>query len=178
MEVINEITNGRDYSKRIVLNALGTKFEVTEEILQKSKEGSRLYDLKQYKKLTDDELSIICDDFDRVNQEFFFNRDPSVLKEILIYLINGELHMNSNMCPVHFAKELEYWKIDQRLMHKCCLHTFEDTYDEKIKKIEEEEELIKKCKEELMKTPTLKEKLWNIVEHPKSSKIALVSLYS
>ena len=160
--------------KRITLNAFGVEFKVTEEILHKSKEGSRLHDLKKHKDLTDAELSEICDDFDRDSLEFFFNRDPNVLKLILIYLMNGQLHMDLNMCPVQFASELDYWRIDHGLINRCCVHRFEDEYTEKVEENEKENQLIKKCEEELKKRKTFREWIWNTVHHPKNSNSATV----
>ena len=86
----------------ITLNAMGTKFTIKASLLKTSKidEGSRLAMLRNYTTLTSQEILKCCDGFDPVAMEFFFMRDPDVLKLVLNYLITGELHMRTNLCEV------------------------------------------------------------------------------
>ena len=161
----------------IILNALGTKFEITSEKLQQCHESSRLGKLINHKMINNmKDILIYCDGYDEKKKEFFFNRDPDCLKMVLNYLLTGELHVKRNMCEVHVKNELEYWMIDPQTIKRCCYGKFNDNYEVGHGYIKMEEDVIRTMKIKEDYKPTLREKLWEIVSCPLSSKKALVNL--
>ncbi len=112
--------------KRISLNIRGTKYEIMLETLGHLS-NSRLSDLKKLiddsvrlKVTRNDELLKVCDDYDIVQHEYFFNRDPRVFNLILNCFSTGNLHIDDNICVKLVAHELEYWRVDETHFDKCC----------------------------------------------------------
>ncbi len=59
------------------------------------------------------ELTKLCDDFDLDQMEFYFDRDPFILNNILNLYYTGKLHVNHSECVYFIRDELEYWQIDE-----------------------------------------------------------------
>ncbi len=134
---INESdTETSQTSKRIKLNASGTKFEITAKRFSTFPEVTRLGKLSKYENMSKLEIELLCDEFDSDSTEFFFDRDPIILQMVLNYLINGELHINTNACEIFIDKELKYWMIDSMQLNYCCKADFEDKHKNKSDFIE------------------------------------------
>lgn len=163
--------------RKITINALGTKFEITQQKLERYGDQSRLGKLCAYESLDQKQISQLCDGFDPSVPEFFFDRDPEVLKIILNYAITGEIHFNSNICELFLEKEFLYWMLDWKKVKRCCKTVFEEKLNEKKDWIGVDQNIVKESKlKEVMKNSIKTYKLWEIVSSPRSSKGALVSV--
>lgn len=162
-------------SNRITLNCMGTKFEITSDILHKFPNDSRLGELKEYYKMRSVELLCVCDQYDLSKPEFFFNRDPDVLKVMLKYVSTGQLHMNASLCEVDLEDELKYWRFNVIRLAKCCSLSFETNREKKLRDVRLEGEIIQSLTFDGSKATGLMDRLWGVFESPKNSKYACVS---
>ncbi|XP_070690892.1 voltage-gated potassium channel regulatory subunit KCNG4-like [Pempheris klunzingeri] len=68
------------------------------------------------------EIAEFCDDYDEMQHEFFFDRDPLAFKAVLNFLAKGKLRLLQEVCCVALHSELLYWGIDVGMMEPCCRH--------------------------------------------------------
>ena len=162
-------------SNRIILNCMGTRFEITHDVLGKFPNDSRLGELKEYQRLRAEELLCLCDQYDLSQPEFFFNRDPDVLKVILKYALTGQLHMNLSICELDLEDEFNYWRFNMIRLAKCCSLNFEVKRERKLCDVRLESEIIHSLNNAVRKNTGCMDRLWRGLEDPKSSKYALVS---
>ena len=166
-----------EINERITLNAMGTKVVISLDKLKIFEKTSRLGKLYRFRSLNQEELTKICDDYDLKTNEFFFDRDASVLRTILNYAITGEVHLNSDICEVFIEKEFEYWIIDWKRVKRCCKTRYEENLEKKTNSIEAEAEILNDLKLNKLNfiNPGLTLKLWNLFEYPKNSLSGTVS---
>ena len=169
-------------SKRITLNARGTKFDVFINLFDKEPK-SRLAKLKAVLEQTNNNhlhqsIMELCDDYDQKSNEFYFNREPFVLNMIINYLSFDKMHCGDGGCPYLIADELKYWGIDEYSFDSCCNDRFwsaKNTIEDKIIK---ENTIIENYmhKENFGERlfPDIRAKIWEILEHPEKSWIAAV----
>lgn len=162
---------------RVTLNALGTKFVINLSKLRRFSERTRLGRLQNFSEMTPKQVGRLCDGFDPKNLEFFFNRDPDVLKIILNYLITGEVHINGYFCEVFLENEFNYWMLDAKKMKRCCKSTFDSNYKIKFEKIRAEEKIRTKVKKAEALAHTARGRLWKMTSEPTSSTKAKVSIH-
>ena len=167
-------------NERLTLNVGGFKHETTIRTLNKIP-NSRLGSL--IRASTEEELSSVCDDYNFENQEFFFDRDPTLFNCILnIYRI-GNLHISDDLCPALLKKELIYWKIDDPNMDICCeekLYEKQKKLDAAImyyKMIENDVNLkiFEKMKVNSTKLSRFRNKIWNMVDNSFDSKSTMLA---
>ncbi len=164
-------------NERIILNALGTKFEITLKKLEIFHQSSRLGKICQFRSLHIKELELVCDDYDLQKNEFFFNRDPVILKILLNYAITGEIHLNSNFCQVYVENEFKYWEFNWKRLKRCCKNGFVVNLDSKKKAIKVDAQILadlrlrQKIKNDTVSAFT---KLSLIIENPGDSLAGLV----
>ncbi len=169
-------------SKTVLLNVRGTRFRILKERLKNFPMISRIRPLENYESLTEHQLLMVCDRYDLDKKEFYFDRDPEVLKMLLngFNSKNEKLHLNEDYCIFHLTKELEYWKLKNSDFDLCCRY--------KIKNDEEEFAIFNKKEEDFDEAKKLDEyyrgqfmgklrrKLWDITEVPRSSWMAIVNI--
>ncbi len=100
--------NSNETNKRIIINIGGVRFETYKNTL-KLVEESRLANLSETNS-----------DFDSINNEFFFDRDPDSFQAILNYFRTGKLHAPAEICGNLFYEELEFWGISEQSIQPCC----------------------------------------------------------
>ncbi len=166
-------------SKRVTLNARGTKFEVSLQAFFKFSKQTRLGKLASFQSLTTDEILDLCTGFDLSVPEFFFERDPIGLSLTLDFLLTGDLHLAmTNMCEMQLTKELNYWMVDVAECKRCCKTGFEIRHEEKAREIRNEVEVTRTIETlefaDCTWMPGIREKIWSVSEKPSSSKTALV----
>jgi hypothetical protein len=189
-------TDSLESNEKIVLNARGIKYEVFVHILDRLPE-SRLASLKRFHTLnksdkrTAQELfrfERICDHLDEEAKpnEYYFNRDPTVLNIVLNFyqeeLINGKkYHLNLNVfCVQSLLDEFRYWRIEDfpSYLHPCCIFKIENEIEKSIDEKRKEEEILDELnyKENFGKYcfPRFRQATWNILEHPSTSIYAKV----
>ena len=117
--------------------------------------------------------------------EYFFDRHPGVFVHVLNYYRTGKLHCPSDVCGPLFEEELNFWGIDELQMEPCCWSTYtrhrEARAFEKVftvKPTHQEEELsddgVGSTRQPRPWYSSYKEKMWDILEKPYSSKAAQV----
>ena len=124
---------------RIILNSRGIKYEVLLTNLDKIPIDSRLGKIKSIieKPSCYNELVDLCDDFNLEKKEFYFDRDPYILNMILNYFVNGQFHINENVCVNLLSKELNYWGLSEFYLFECCSSKYwkkKSLMDEDVKK--------------------------------------------
>ena len=174
----------QDKSRRIILNLRGTKFEVPLTSLDRWP-NTRLGRLKVCLMTEKAEnLKELCDDFDLLRNEFYFNKDPQVFQLVLEYYDEEKIHFDERICVNHFLKQLNYWKINEaNCFDDCCQYKFVDTWESFKGNLDKQEKIIEenefrhdftiKCfpRKDIA---LLREKLWMIMEKPRSSMLAIV----
>jgi hypothetical protein len=62
--------------------------------------------------------------YDKILDEYFFDRHPGVFSQILNYYRTGKLHYPTNVCGPLFEAELEFWGLDSNQVEPCCWKTY------------------------------------------------------
>ena len=168
-------------TKRITLNARGTKFEVYINSFEKIGK-SRLGKLKAaFENNKRDQLDDLCDEFDQKSNEFFFDRDQNVLSMIINYLRTNKMHYIEGVCPYLIAEEFEYWGIDEYLFDECCNDKYWGIKNSLEDKIAKKNEIIEAYlhSDNFGKWffPDIRAKVWEILEHPEKSWVATVIFF-
>ena len=97
----------------------------------------------------------------------------------LLWCILGELHVPLDVCGAVVKRELDYWKIDESLIEPCCWTCY-SSYIDNQRTLAEFNQSFQQEQEELdrIKSLTGREKkmmtIWMTLDHPSSSKLALV----
>ena len=94
--------------KRAVINVGGQTHSVLWETLERLP-NSRLAKIRNVKTLPD--LYSLCDDYDPVTGELFFDKHPVVFVAILNFYRISKLHMPEDICPIGFQDEINFWGI-------------------------------------------------------------------
>jgi hypothetical protein len=157
----------------IVLNIRGLKYEVILDRLEKCCK-SRLYKLRNAIIFNNKiEIRKLCDRFNDDLTEFYFNRDPFILNQILNFYETDTLHLNHSECATFIQDELNYWGIDENLLEDCCKSTFYEKLEQIEQTIERETHMRSKFnfKEDFGTgyIADLREKIWDLFDDPHSS---------
>ena len=171
-------------SKRITINARGTKFDVYANLFDKAP-NSRLGKLKaaleNNNKNSGDMLDDICDEFDQRSNEFYFNKDPYVLNMVINYLTIDKMHYGDGVCPYLIAEELEYWGLDEYSFDECCNDRYFSCKNSIEDRVSKEKEIIKNYlyRDDFGKWlfPDIRAKIWDILEYPEKSWVAQVTFF-
>ncbi|CAL1604484.1 unnamed protein product [Knipowitschia caucasica] len=89
---------------------------------------------------TPEEISRLCDDYDEIRKEFFFDRNPMAFRMILNFLAAGKLRLLRDLCAVSLHDELNYWGMDPSHMERCCRRKLLTRVDEKTEKDRKDQE--------------------------------------
>lgn len=160
--------------QKIILNALGTKFQITQDVFIKISSRTRLGILKDYERMHMHDILGYCDDFDPTSLEFFFNRDPDILKLVLNHAVTGEFHWKTNLCEVYLERELVYWKFDMDQINHCCSTSFDQKCENKKELMENDHQIIDRLESEDNREKTTRQKIWSILNNPLDSALAMV----
>ncbi|MEE6512420.1 hypothetical protein FKM82_019386, partial [Ascaphus truei] len=117
----------------------------------------------------------LCDDANLLDNEYFFDRSSQMFEYIMNYYKTGRLHLMDQLCAVSFLQEIEYWGIDELSIGLCCRDRY---FRKKLKSetldIKSDEEGLGAKEEDFSGVlfQTLRQKLWDVLEKPSSSKAA------
>lgn len=67
----------------------------------------------------------LCDDYNVINNEFFFDRDPMFFHYIFHFYCSNVLWVMDSLCPVNFEEEMSFWGLNLRDSPRCawlCTH--------------------------------------------------------
>lgn len=88
----------------------------------------------------------------------------------------GHLHVSEELCEISFLQEMEYWGIDELRIHSCCRERYYRRKDQKetLDVHRDFEPSDVSCEEDFTGTscPALRQRLWNLLEKPDSSRAA------
>uniref|UniRef100_A0A3Q1GX37 Uncharacterized protein n=1 Tax=Anabas testudineus TaxID=64144 RepID=A0A3Q1GX37_ANATE len=116
------------------------------------------------------EMAEVCDDYDAVRHEFFFDRDPLAFQAIFTFMAKGKLRLLREVCNVALHTELLYWGIDLKQMEPCCHHhmmsAVEDVAEQRCKEDEWREK--RRALRTLVTEGSLFHMLGEAVENPHS----------
>ena len=122
-----------DQENKIVINVGGQRFETNKTTLKKIP-ATRL-----------SRLTEALANYDKLLNEYFFDRHPGVFSQILNYYRTGKLHVNitslkykiylftnlinmfkypKNVCGPLFEEELVFWGLDSNQVEPCCWKTY------------------------------------------------------
>ncbi|XP_061696351.1 potassium voltage-gated channel subfamily V member 2 [Syngnathoides biaculeatus] len=118
----------------------------------------------------------LCDDYNVLNNEFFFDRDPMFFHYIFHYYCSNVLWVMDSLCPVNFEEEMSFWGLKLKDTPRCCRILFEEKVDDIRDQLKVNQELIDEIKphqdDEGYKTMFLgniRKMLWDLMENPYSS---------
>jgi potassium voltage-gated channel Shab-related subfamily B protein 1 len=128
-----------------------------------------------------DEVMRLCDDYDLSTGEYFFDRHPRSFTSIINFYRTGKLHLVDDICVISFHDDLIYWNIDEYYLELCCQNRYHQKKDHVLEEMKKEAELLEVEKEETTGDRwcgTTRRKIWDLVEHPHTSKAARVCFFS
>ena len=151
----------------LVLNVGGTRHETFRATLQR-------LPLSRLARLTFEDPS-----YNNATKEFFFDRNPNIFTHLLDFYRTGELHFPHCICGPAIKTELKFWQIDEDKICACCWKSYREFEEEKATM-----EVIEKAFEEQTEdinnifhgTRNWRDKMWDFLENPRSSKSAKVRL--
>ncbi|KAM3876256.1 potassium voltage-gated channel subfamily V member 2-like [Diretmus argenteus] len=118
----------------------------------------------------------LCDDYSMHTNEFFFDRDPAFFHYIVHFYTSGVLWIMTEMCPIHFEEEIEYWGLSLKDTQRCCQMMFEEKADDLRDYLKVERELLAEIEVKHdddgykgMFLGDVRKILWNTVENPYTS---------
>ncbi|ROL43484.1 Potassium voltage-gated channel subfamily F member 1 [Anabarilius grahami] len=170
--------NGSEASEEteIAVNIGGVKHILYGDVLNRYPE-TRLAELvNRSMNSTQEDLSALCDDYDELKREFYFDRDPEAFKCILELYYYGEIHIKRGICSIRFKREMDYWGINKEHLNERCKSNLNDMETELAKIVERAKGILDALKEDVMVTRVQKCQafLRNLMEKPKSSLAARV----
>ena len=92
------------------------------------------------KKKKIDEIIQLCDDYNEITNELYFDRNSHSFGSILNFYRTGKLHLIDNICVLSFHEDLEYWRIDECILETCCQIKYQQKKDNIFEEIQKEEE--------------------------------------
>lgn len=160
-----------DHSKLALVNVGGDRYTFAWSTLDDFP-LSRLGQLRHCR--SPEDIARLCDDYDEVSREFFFDRSATAFRVILNFLAAGKLRLLRQACAVFLSDELAYWGIEPTGMERCCRRVMITCVEEVAEKKQKEEARRQK---RLMKQPTREKEegfrgflscLRDVVENPHS----------
>lgn len=90
------------------------------------------------------------------------------------YYQTGHLHVREELCEISFLQEIEYWGIDELLISPCCRERYYRRKDQKeTMEVRREFEADNPDEDFVGATcPSLRRRLWDLLEKPDSSRAA------
>ncbi|XP_017334296.2 potassium voltage-gated channel subfamily G member 4 [Ictalurus punctatus] len=137
-----------DHSKLAIVNVGGDRYTFAWSTLDDFP-LSRLGKLRHCS--SPEDIARLCDDYDEVSHEFFFDRSATAFRVILNFLAAGKLRLLRQACAVFLSDELAYWGIESTGMERCCRRAMITSVEEVAEKKRKEEARRQK---RLMKQPT------------------------
>lgn len=116
----------------------------------------------------------LCDGYDSILNEIYFDRDPYITNMVINYYQTGKLHLNNHSaCNSFTQNELNYWQIEEYSFDSCCEFYYFKSLDEIKKIVETEEHILRRLsfKEDfgIRLFPKLREDIWNLFANLDSS---------
>lgn len=162
---------------RVTINVGGSRHEVMWKTLERMP-TSRLGRIRFAKSMVD--LQNLCDLVNLEEDEIFFDQHAASFDCVLNFLRTGKLHLIENMCVLSFHEDLAYWGIEECFLENCCHLRFHQRKDALLEELKREEENGPdgKIQEQFDRCfPSFRKRVWDLMEHPQTSKAARVRNY-
>lgn len=169
-----DIISKRNKSKRVTLNVGGQRHEVLWSTLERIP-NTRLGKLRRC--VTHASIMALCDDYDIVNNEYYFDRHPTAFSTVIDFYRTGKLHILDDVCMMSYSDELEYWGIEEFYLEPCCLTKFNQRRDHLLEEMRKDSECLHPDEEEHFGTGRYnraRQIVWDLLEKPNSSRPAKV----
>ncbi|XP_061750241.1 potassium voltage-gated channel subfamily D member 2-like [Nerophis ophidion] len=147
----------------IILNVSGTRFQTWRTTLERYPDtllGSTEKDFF----------------FHEESNEYFFDRDPDIFRNILNFYRTGKLHYPRQECISAYDEELAFFGIIPEIIGDCCYEEYKDRRRENAERLQDDEEM-DMTNEATPVNLTAREYLWRAFENPHTSTLALVFYY-
>lgn len=160
----------------VVINVGGERHDVLWRTLERIP-TTRLGRLRHCASHAD--LMALCDDYCLDENEFFFDRHPKSFAAVLNLYRTGKLHLVDELCILSFHDDLVYWGISEDFLEPCCQHRYIQRKEHMLEDIRKEEEMLRES--EFVEDfgtgwyGDFRHRLWDLLEHPQTSKMARVS---
>ncbi len=154
-----------------IINVGGSRYILSQELLASHPE-TRLGKLALSSR---DSALDLCDDADFLENEFFFDRNSQTFQYIMNFYKTGHLHVREELCVISFLQEIEYWGIDELRIDSCCRDKYYRRKEMKESLDIRKDAVIMDNKEEDFTgilCQDLRQRLWDLMEKPDSSKAA------
>lgn len=163
--------SGASEETEIAVNIGGVKHILHGDLLNRYPE-TRLAELvNRATDSTHEDLCKLCDDYDDLKREFYFDRDPEAFKCILELYYYGEIHIKRGICPMRFMREMDYWEIDEEYLDECCISSLNEVQTELAEIAEKVKTILDDLEDDVRVTRGQKCQafLWKLMEKPESS---------
>ncbi|XP_077423938.1 A-type voltage-gated potassium channel KCND2-like isoform X2 [Vanacampus margaritifer] len=147
----------------IILNVSGTRFQTWRTTLERYPDtllGSTEKDFF----------------FHEESNEYFFDRDPDIFRNILNFYRTGKLHYPRQECISAYDEELAFFGIIPEIIGDCCYEEYKDRRRENAERLQDDEEM-DGSNDAAPVNLTAREYLWRAFENPHTSTLALVFYY-
>ncbi|XP_037318150.2 potassium voltage-gated channel subfamily D member 2 [Pungitius pungitius] len=147
----------------IVINVSGTRFQTWRDTLERYPDtllGSTERDFF----------------FHEESNEFFFDRDPDIFRNILNFYRTGKLHYPRQECISAYDEELAFFGIIPEIIGDCCYEEYKDRRRENQERVQDDEDM-EQSKDLVVTDLGFRETLWRAFENPHTSIMALVFYY-
>ncbi|XP_062844011.1 potassium voltage-gated channel subfamily V member 2 [Trichomycterus rosablanca] len=118
----------------------------------------------------------LCDDYCVINNEFFFDRDPTFFHYIFHLYYSNVLWVMESVCPVNFEEEIDFWGLNLNDTLRCCRILYEEKVDEIRDQLKVNKELMAEIEPhhveegfDEMILGSFRKTLWDLMENPYSS---------
>lgn len=107
-----------DDADQVTINVGGKLFKTRKSTLR-NVPGTKLANL--------DESS---EHYDRLQREYFFDRNPFLFVYILDFYRYGSMHLPRNVCATSIREEIKFWELGDGCISECCRKFYFDELDD------------------------------------------------
>uniref|UniRef100_UPI00398EE8D7 potassium voltage-gated channel subfamily S member 3a n=1 Tax=Pristiophorus japonicus TaxID=55135 RepID=UPI00398EE8D7 len=81
---------------------------------------------------TEEAILELCDDYNVMDKEYYFDRNPCLFRYVLNFYYTGKLHVMEELCAFSFSQEIEYWGINELFIDSCCSNRYQERKEDVV----------------------------------------------